>query len=285
MPSTPIAGFITKSDAAEQYQRSHRQLSRDLSDAMKVQVPRVLENCRLHTEDGKDIEGMGVTPEIIDQLCVEGKNPTWYLRTSWLEKTYGRRGGPRRRSQKRSDVFTGDAGEGSDTASRPELVHVLRERIQGLERDKEDLRDEMKIKNQQIADRVDREKETNALIRDLHTLMADLQRRLLLPTHGRLPQSTESFVETQANAPKPARRTDEAAAVEAEVSAPAKAPKKGSRRPGMRRRTTAKKRKKSEPSRRKPATKKRNAVKKKSTANDTSSATKSRSLWSRLFPH
>jgi hypothetical protein len=68
--------------------------------------------------------------------------------------------------------FTADAEEGSDVLSRPDLVYVLRERIRGLEQDKQDLRDEMKIKNQQMADRVEREKETNALIRDLHTLMS-----------------------------------------------------------------------------------------------------------------
>lgn len=181
MPSTPIAGFITKSEAAEQYQRSHRQLSRDLSDAMKVQDPKVLDNCRLCTEDGKDIEGVGVTPEIIDQLCVEGKNPKWFLRASWLEKTYGRRGGPRRRDRARSDVTVSDSEKGTSTASRSELVPVLRERIQSLERDKQGLREELTIKNRRIADRVEREKETNALIRDLHTLMADLQRRLLPP--------------------------------------------------------------------------------------------------------
>jgi len=39
MVSTPVPGFITKKDAAENYQRSHRQITRDLADAMKVQDP------------------------------------------------------------------------------------------------------------------------------------------------------------------------------------------------------------------------------------------------------
>ena len=182
MSSTPVPGFITKNETAQLFQRSHRQLTRDLADAMKIQNAKVLDNCRLHTQDGETREGIGVTAELLDELRLAGKNPVWYLRVTWLEKTYGRRGNPQRREQIPAAGFGAVGDEGSDVvSSRPDMVHVLRERIRGLELDKQDLRDEMKIKNQQMAERVEREKETNALIRDLHTLMADLQRRLPPP--------------------------------------------------------------------------------------------------------
>lgn len=283
MPSTPIAGFVTKIEAAEQYQRSHRQLTRDLSDAMKAQNSKVLDNARLHTEDGTIIEGMGITPEIIDQLCIEGKNPTWYLRSTWLEKAYGRRGGTGHHDRARPDAIVTDGEQGSVTPSRPGLEEILRERIRDLERDKDDLREEMKIKNQQIADRVERERETNALIRDLHTLMADLQRRLL-PPPAETPPSQITAGRAEPRAPKSAPR-DEVAATEAEVIPTAKTPEKGSRRPGMPSRPPAKQRPSRKHTRRATDIKKPVTTKNETPASDTSKATKSRSLWSRLFSH
>jgi len=191
MPTTPVPGFITKKEASEKYERSHRQLTRDLADAMKVQNPKILDHCRLRTEDGEVIDGMGMLPDRIDQLCLDGKNPVWYLRTTWLEKKYGRRGHARRPSQRHApEKVASKTEEGSDTIARPELVHILQERISGLEQDKQDLRDEMKIKNHQIADRVEREKETNSLVRDLHNLMADMQQRLLPAPSARTSEPT-----------------------------------------------------------------------------------------------
>jgi hypothetical protein len=267
MPLTLVPGFITKKETAELFQRSHRQLTRDLADAMKVQDPKVLDNCRLRTEDGETRQGIGITPELLDQLRIEGKNPVWYLRTSWLEKTYGGRG--QRRDQRPSTVFAADMEDGTDASSRPDLVHVLRERIRGLEADKQDLRDEMKIKNQQIADRVEREKETNALIRDLHTLMADSQRRLLPPIQVPTPHVADGYGEPLADVPRP---------IEAEVRQPTKAAEKEIPRQTSTAQQPARKQ-----SRRKPVEKKRGITKNDSQGNTSAAATKSKSLWSRLF--
>lgn len=193
MSTAPVPGFITKTEATESYERSHRQLTRDIADAMKSQNAKVLDHCQLRTEDGQVLEGSSVTPDIIDQLRLEGKNPVWYLRTTWLEEAFGRRGRARRPSE-RPTLYDLDSPseEGSVLSPRPDLVHVLRETIRSLERDKDDLRAEMKIKNQQIADRVEREKETNALIRDLHNLMADLQQRVLPPIVPRISEPKDA---------------------------------------------------------------------------------------------
>ncbi|CAL1125298.1 unnamed protein product [Cladocopium goreaui] len=206
MPTTPVPGFITKKEASEKFARSHRQLTRDIADAMKVQNAKVLDHCRLRTEEGEVIDGLGMTPELIDQLCLDGKNPVWYFRTSWLEKQYGRRGHVRQQ-RPGSDHVASSMEEGSEPSARPELVHVLRERIRGLEQDKQDLRDEMKIKNQQIADRVEREKETNALVRDLHTLMADMQQRLLPMPSTHSPRATTSDTPAASSTPSQPRST------------------------------------------------------------------------------
>ena len=273
MQSTPVPGFITKKETAKLFQRSHRQLTRDLADAMKVQNPKVLDNCRLHTEDGETREGIGVTPELLDDLRLTGKNPVWYLRVTWLEKTYGSRGRPQRREEFVPDASLGRLEEGTDVASRPDLVRVLRERIRGLEQDKQDLRDEIKIKNQQSSERVEREKETNALIRDLHTLMADLQRRLLPPpTQPNLPQITARPLEESRPTPSP---TD--AIVAKPKNTAVTTPKKENR-------TSTEQSPKRNSPRHKPSMKKAAAPKKTSSKDNVKSPSKSKSLWSRLFP-
>lgn len=284
MPSTPIAGFITKSEAAEQYQRSHRQLSRDLSVAMKVQDPKLLEHCRLHTEDGRVIEGMGVTPEVIDQLCVDGKNPTWYLRTAFLEKQFGRRGGTRRNVSASPDATVADAEKGSATAPRAGLDQILRDRIHDLERDKKDLKEELKIKNQQIAERVQLEKQTNELVRNLHTLMADLQQRLLPPPSHNSQQPPTRFIDDAPAAARSAQSDESTATTAAKVTPPVTADEKGSRGSTHARRSTAKKRKPRAASRSKStAGKKPRGSKSQPSVSDAPSATKSRSFLSRLF--
>lgn len=221
MPSAPVPGFITKTEATVNYERSHRQLTRDLAEAMKVQNAKVLDYCRLRTEDGQVREGTSITPQLIDELRLDGKNPVWYLRTSWLEKTYGRRGHVHRPSDRPSQFdFASEPEEGSDLSVRPDLVHVLRERIRGLERDKDELRDEMKIKNQQIADRVEREKETNALIRNLQTLMADMQQRLLPPATVRPPEPSIVTPPPAMTAMPPPTPENSRPAIEVEVDHP-----------------------------------------------------------------
>jgi hypothetical protein len=282
MPSTPIAGFITKSEAAEQYQRSRRQLSRDLSDAMKLQDPKVLEHCRLHTEDGRVIEGMGVTPEIIDQLCVDGKNPTWYLRTTFLEKQYGRRGGTRRQVSASPDTTVADAEKGSATAPRAALEQILRDRIHDLERDKKDLKEELRIKNNQIAERVQLEKQTNELVRNLHTLMADLQRRLLPPPTAEPPSHVPESL-SEPHVVKTASRADDTAVKEVEITPPPSRVKKGSRQVGTPSSTPTKQRRSRGPARRTTSAKKTPAAKKKAPASEPTNATKPRSFLSRLF--
>ncbi len=275
MPPISISGFITKKETAEQFQRSHRQLTRDLADAMKLQNPKVLDNCRLHTEDGETREGIGVTPELLDELRIKGKNPVWYLRVTWLEKTYGRRGHPQRREQTPAGAFGAVADEGSDAvSSRPDLVHVLRERIRGLEQDKQDLRDDMKIKNQQIAERVEREKETNALIRDLHTLMADLQRRLLPPPTQTPPPQ---IMDGRTDEPDPISRAGETVVTKPKPTPPPTMPEKGSR-------ATKDQRQKRNHPHQKPAIKKSAIAKKPPQKNEAPPPPKSPSFWSRLFP-
>lgn len=287
MPTTPVPGFITKKEASDKYERSHRQLTRDIADAMKLQNHKVLEHCRLRTEDGEVLEGIGMMPERIDQLCLDGKNPVWYFRTAWLEKQYGKRGHPRRPGTRHVPRDTDSrVQQGSEPASRPEVVDLLRERIEELERDKQDLREEMKIKNQQIDNRVEREKETNALIRDLHTLMADLQQRALPPPVSRTsPPSASPYIVAD-TPPSPARDAGTPSSIRdgvVESNKPTATPTKGTQQSAKATSQTRKKKGKKK--------RMRSTVKKKPTSSPkkspakvpTRSPKKSKRLWSRLF--
>ena len=92
MPTTNIAGFVKKRTASQRYKRSPRQLTRDITVALEMRDIAMLSHLRIRTEDGAVFEGTELTPDQIKSLRDEGQNPMWFLRTSWLEETFGRRG-------------------------------------------------------------------------------------------------------------------------------------------------------------------------------------------------
>lgn len=92
MPSINISGFVKKRTASQRYKRSPRQLTRDITVALEMRDMAMLAHLRIRTEDGAVFEGTELTPEQIKSLRDEGQNPMWFLRTSWLEETFGHRG-------------------------------------------------------------------------------------------------------------------------------------------------------------------------------------------------
>jgi hypothetical protein len=74
-----------------------------------------------------------------------------------------------------------DAAPATSTVSGDAIASLLREQIQKLAEDKQDLRDELKIKNKQIEQANERDRETHILMRDLHQLLRDMQQRLPAP--------------------------------------------------------------------------------------------------------
>lgn len=179
--STPIPGFITRKQASDQCRRSERTLQRHWSTAIEARDASILERLKLRTEDGEVFEGGDVTKELIEQLKKQRRNPTWFVHATWVATTYGPRldGDDDKREK-----------DTSPAPSQPAIampvalgahVNLLEQRIRDLERDKEQLANELKIKNDQISQANERSKETHVLMRDLHELLGDLQRRLPSP--------------------------------------------------------------------------------------------------------
>ena len=246
----------------------------------------VLQHLKLRTEDENVIDGVTVTKELIEELKTQGQNPTWYVEVNWVERTYGPR---------TDDNATGkeiepqkenlDAEEEGTAAPEPEtLVTVLHERITDLENDKQALREELTIKNDQIKEANERERENNLLMRDLHELMKDMQHRLLPPPQEAASQSQQSEVDPMSK-PSVVPNSDpnlDAADIVFEQGLVTPVPEtteKGS--PGVP--SAAHRRKKSKPSQKKTTSR---AAKKK--ANPKMSPKKSPTIWhtpvSQLFP-
>lgn len=209
MPPATIPGFATKKQASRLYRRSRRQLTRDLSKAMLKRDERLLKHVKLRTEDGVLHDGTDITTEAILQMKADGKNPVWYVSTNWMEQTYGLRTERDTPDTEQDDSIPpdvqtdhnpapataprDDAREQTQPAdhehTRLDSNHVfddrvrwLEDKVHGLEEDKRHLRSQLVIKDQQLTERTELQKE-------LHRLMAHLQERLLLPGEHAAPKA------------------------------------------------------------------------------------------------
>lgn len=203
MSRTAIPGFIKKRNAAQQYRRSPRQITRDITIALEMRDESVLSHVQILTEDGNTIDGNDITPELIKQLRSEGRNPMWYLRKNWLEESYGLRG---------SDAPKGDAivddnqPEIDDvpitrTAGEEGIVALMQESIRELKKDKEMLADQLKIKDQQILETTERWKESNYISQGLNKRLEAMEKRFEL-NNQLLQEITDlSTASNESNAP------------------------------------------------------------------------------------
>lgn len=183
MTPTPIPGFLTKKEVEQRYGRSHRSLTRDFSAAVRRSDLKVLPHLKLQTEDGTVRPGTDVTLDQIQDWSNQGLSPTWYVEGEWAAERYGVRSTP---SPDRSSVKSGgapaDMQEPATVRSdASELVRRLEQQIQDLQHDKEKLYSELSIKNEQIQQANDRTRESNVLMKELQTLLGNVQERALLP--------------------------------------------------------------------------------------------------------
>ena len=89
MPIPEVPGFIPKKLAAQRYNRSFRQLTRDLALAMQAKDEKILGHFKLILEEGGEIPGIDVTTERITTLRDDGRNPMWFIEEDWMAATYG----------------------------------------------------------------------------------------------------------------------------------------------------------------------------------------------------
>ena len=153
---------LTRPAASKVYNRSKRALERDLEDAYVAGDENVLAAFKLITNDDVIREAKNVSTELVQQLKMDGKNPTWCVSEAWLESTYGRKGESKREQSQNTDGHTeeefrrtkpngtkrtfadereGTNDPGHDTIDNmylPDDTEFLKERIRTLEREKMD---------------------------------------------------------------------------------------------------------------------------------------------------
>jgi hypothetical protein len=220
MDTSPITGFITRRQASDNCKRSERTLQRYWSTAIEVRDTAVLDHLKLHTEDGDVIDGPDVTKDLIEDLKKRRKNPTWYVHAAWVLRTYGPRSGAEESLAKAESAQPQPLPPIPAAVPTQTHVSLLEQRVGDLERDKEHLQSELKIKNEQINQANERSRETHVLMRDLHALLRDMQHRL--PTPAALPLAV---------AAQPERGSESAAA--ARPQGPRKAPAARKRAPAQ----------------------------------------------------
>lgn len=181
MPASPIPGFIKKKVAAKKFNRSMRQLTRDITVAMELKDEKILQHLKLRTADGETFDGGVVTTELVNKLHkIEGRNPMWYLRRSWLEETFGRRDEQSVPSEKvTSDEPPDVPPSPSTTVANDEVRQLLREAVTELKGEKEFLKSQLEAKDKQLSEALERDRESNVLLRNLQELMGNLQEGLL----------------------------------------------------------------------------------------------------------
>jgi len=88
-------GFSTRPKASKLFNRSERQLERDLVDALFLKDAEVLSHWVLVTKDDVVREGINVERGDAQKLTDEGMVPTWGVEGMYLEEKYGRKGQPK----------------------------------------------------------------------------------------------------------------------------------------------------------------------------------------------
>ncbi|WP_145305541.1 hypothetical protein [Gimesia fumaroli] len=185
MSVSPTAGYLTKKEIEEAFQRSHRSLTRDFSQAVRVGDSDILRNLKLRTEDGKEFEGTTVTLEQIQQLSNQGLSPTWYARREWVQKHYGTESAKKQKKQtEQEEKSTREEGP-SSTATDNELVSTLKAQISRLEQendrrsqehqqDKESFMEQIKMFKDMFDTLKEDHTDTKELLKEVHQVMGKL---------------------------------------------------------------------------------------------------------------
>jgi len=179
MPPSAITGFVKKRTAAQRYKRSPRQLTRDITLAIELQDENVLPHLRIRAEDGEVISGDGITSDLIKRMRDEGRNPMRYLRRTWLEESFGRRekgDHDSAESEYKPDIPHKTAK--NDPRIGDGLTEMLKESIRELKQDKEHLKTQLAIKDDQITQTTERWKESNILTQNLHKRIDTMEQQV-----------------------------------------------------------------------------------------------------------
>ncbi len=208
MSASPIAGYLTKKDIEENFNRSHRSLTRDFSNAVRVGDSKVLPHLKLRTDDGKEIVGTEVTLEIIQELSNKGLSPTWYAKREWVQEQYSKETTkikPVKREEGNKNIL--DEENPITTSTNNELVSTLKSQITRLElendrrvgehqKDKDAFMEQIKMFKDMFDTLKEDHTDTKELLKEVHQVMGKFADVSLLGTHATSSKSESEKDET-----------------------------------------------------------------------------------------
>jgi len=207
MSASPIVGYLTKKEIEETFQRSHRSLTRDFSNAVRVGDSDILRNLKLRTEDGKEFEGTTVTLEQIQQLSNQGLSPTWYARGEWVEEHYGKESAKKQKKQPEQEQKPTPEERPISAATDNELISTLKSQITRLEQendrrsnehqqDKQAFMEQIKMFKDMFDTLKEDHTDTKELLKEVHQVMGKFADVSLLGSQKRGPVDDSPKSET-----------------------------------------------------------------------------------------
>ena len=183
MSASPIEGYLTKKEIEESFDRSHRSLTRDFSNAVRVGDSKVLPHLKLRTDDGSELVGTEVTLETIQELSNKGLSPTWYAKREWVQERYSKETTKSKavKQEKESDKSTVEESPIA-TSTGNELVTTLKSQITRLEmendrrvgehqKDKDSFMEQIKMFKDMFDTLKEDHTDTKELLKEVHQVM------------------------------------------------------------------------------------------------------------------
>ena len=246
MSVSPIANYLTKKEIEENFNRSHRSLTRDFSNAVRVGDSKVLPHLKLRTDDGNELTGTEVTLEIIQELSNKGLSPTWYAKQEWVQKRYAKE------TTKNKSVKQEESSDNSPVEEKPivastnnELVTTLKSQITRLEQendrrsnehqqDKNSFMEQIKMFKDMFDTLKEDHTDTKELLKEVHQVMGKFADVSLLGTQtaSPVPKDTKS---QQSSEPDKIVDLENDSTVEAVIVEEPKRSKKTSKKQGSQR--------------------------------------------------
>lgn len=191
MSASPIDGYLTKKEIEENYNRSHRSLTRDFSNAVRVGDSKVFPHLKLRTDDGiklrtndgNELVGTEVTLEIIQELSNQGLSPTWYAKQEWVQVRYAKETTKTKPAKQEKGSEIPPADEKPIVAStNDELVSTLKSQITRLEmendrrvgehqKDKDAFMEQIKMFKDMFDTLKEDHTDTKELLKEVHQVM------------------------------------------------------------------------------------------------------------------
>ncbi len=194
MSASPIDGYLTKKEIEKNHNRSHRSLTRDFSNAVRVGDSDVLPHLKLRTDDGNELVGIEVTLELIQELSNKGLSPTWYAKQEWVQERYSKE------ITKTKTVKQEEGSKVSAVEEKPiatsgdnELVTTLKSQITRLElendrrvgehqKDKDAFMEQIKMFKDMFDTLKEDHTDTKELLKEVHQVMGKFADVSLLGT-------------------------------------------------------------------------------------------------------